>query len=60
MFNVKHLIPYRGDSSEEEEVVQNSRENSFEPGEDDADSIAEDYLETRGRRYARATRGPSR
>ena len=53
VFNVKHLIPYRGDSSEEEEEVLNSRANSFQPGEEDADSKAEDYLETRGRRYTR-------
>ncbi|GFS44399.1 hypothetical protein Acr_00g0090100 [Actinidia rufa] len=52
VFNVKHLMPYRGDSSEEEEVL-NSRANSFQPGEADADSKAKDYLETRGRRYAR-------
>ena len=51
VFNVKHLIPYRGDSSEEEEEeVLNLRANSFQPGEEDADSKAEDYLETRGRR----------
>ena len=51
VFNVKHLIPFHGDSSEEEDVTENSRANSFQPGEEDADSIAEDYLETRGRRY---------
>ncbi|KAF7137217.1 hypothetical protein RHSIM_Rhsim07G0165900 [Rhododendron simsii] len=37
-FNVKHLIPYRGDSSDEESV--NLRANSLQPGEDDADLIA--------------------
>ena len=31
----------------------NSWSNSFQPGEDDADRIAEEFLETRGRRYAR-------
>ncbi|GFS34996.1 hypothetical protein Acr_00g0037210 [Actinidia rufa] len=57
VFNVKHLMPYRGDSSEEEEEEEeeelNSRANSFQLGEEDADSKAEDYLETRGSRYAR-------
>ncbi|GFS29747.1 hypothetical protein Acr_00g0008180 [Actinidia rufa] len=52
VYNVKHLMPYRGDSSEEEEVL-NSRANSFQSGEDDVDSKAEDYLETRGCHYAR-------
>ena len=45
VFNVKHLMLYRGDISKEEEVL-NSRANSFQPGEEDADSIAKDYLET--------------
>lgn len=54
VFNVKHLLPYRGDSSEEEEEGLNSQPNSFQPGEDDADRMAEDYLETRRCRYARA------
>ena len=53
-FNVKHLIPFHGDSSEEEDVTENSRANSFQPGEDDADNIVKDYLETRGRHYRRA------
>ena len=48
-------MPYHGDSSEEEEVL-NSRPNSFQPEEDDTDSIAEDYLESWRRRYARAAR----
>ena len=60
VFNVKHLMPYRGDSLEEEEVVSNSRVNSFKPREDDADSITEDYLETWGHHYTRTARGPSR
>ena len=47
------LIPYRGDSLEGEEEVLNSRENSFQPGEEDADSKAEDYLKICDRRYAR-------
>ena len=54
VFNVKHLIPFCGDNSEEDDEIANSRSNSFQPGEDDADSIAEDYPETRGRRYGHA------
>ncbi|KAG5527003.1 hypothetical protein RHGRI_028065 [Rhododendron griersonianum] len=42
-FNVKHLIPYRGDSSDEESA--NSRTNSLQPGEDDADLIAYAYMD---------------
>ena len=53
VFNVKHLIPYRGDSSEDDDGGANSRANSFQAGEDDADSVADAYLETRGRRYTR-------
>ena len=48
---MKHLIPYCGDNSGKE--VLNLVANSFQPGEEDADSKAEDYLETRGRRYTR-------
>lgn len=42
VFNVKHLSPYRGDNSEEEEV--NSRANFSHPGEDDVACIADNYL----------------
>ena len=49
VFYVKHLKPYYGDSSEEE--VLNSKANSFQPLEEDADSKAEDYLEIRGLHY---------
>ncbi|KAF7152556.1 hypothetical protein RHSIM_Rhsim01G0096500 [Rhododendron simsii] len=38
-FNVKHLIPFRGDSSSDEDA--NSRANFFLNGEDDADVIAD-------------------
>jgi hypothetical protein len=34
VFNVKHLVPYIGDSSYED---ANSRANSLQPGEDDVD-----------------------
>lgn len=36
VFNVKHLIPYSGDtSSSEDEMASHSRANLFHPGEDD-------------------------
>ncbi|KAB5511953.1 hypothetical protein DKX38_028981 [Salix brachista] len=44
VFNVKHLIPFRGDSSSEEDLP-NSWSNSSQQGEDDADRIANTYLE---------------
>ena len=48
VFNVKHLIPFNGDNSEDDnEDFLNSRPNSFSPGEDDVDSIALRYLEAR-------------
>ena len=58
VFNVKHRIPYRGDNSEEEDMTENSRANSFQPGEDDADSIADAYLETRSCKYTRPVKQP--
>ena len=36
VFNVKHLIPFAGDSSDDD----HSRMNSVYPGENDADEIA--------------------
>ena len=51
VFNVKHLIPYRGDNSDDEAVgSMNSGSNSFQPGEDDADGIAITFLERLDRR----------
>ncbi|KAF7144658.1 hypothetical protein RHSIM_Rhsim04G0098200 [Rhododendron simsii] len=41
VFNVKHLIPFRGDSSDDE---ANSRANFFLEGEDDAVAIEECYF----------------
>jgi hypothetical protein len=41
VFNVKHLVPFIEDSSEED---ANSRENSIQPGEDDVDQDAWEYL----------------
>ncbi|PKI57100.1 hypothetical protein CRG98_022494 [Punica granatum] len=42
VFNVKHLIPYTGDSLDED----NSRANSLHPGENDAvEEAASRYLE---------------
>ncbi|KAL4200467.1 hypothetical protein AMTRI_Chr03g56650 [Amborella trichopoda] len=44
VFNVKHLIPYAGDTSSDEEL--NSRTSSLQPSEDDAvEIIVLDYLE---------------
>ena len=40
VFNVKHLIPFRGDNSEDDDEIANSRPNSFHPGEDNADRRA--------------------
>ncbi|KAF7120408.1 hypothetical protein RHSIM_Rhsim13G0079100 [Rhododendron simsii] len=48
VFNVKHLIPFRGDSSSDEDC--NSRSNSFQVGEDDPDQVATAYLESLDRR----------
>jgi hypothetical protein len=36
VFNVKYLVPFIGDSSDEK---ANSRDNSFQPVEDDVDQI---------------------
>ena len=42
VFNVKHLIPYTGDSSDDDD----SRTNSLHPGENDAaEDLASRYLE---------------
>ena len=41
VFNVKHLIPYAGDSSDDD----HSRANSVYPGENDADEIAIRFME---------------
>ncbi|KAK0604746.1 hypothetical protein LWI29_019042 [Acer saccharum] len=45
VFNVKHLIPFHGDSSDDDTMI-NSRMNFLQPGENDAaDQLALDYLE---------------
>ena len=46
VFNVKHLIPFHGDSSDDDTAV-NSRTNFLQPGENDTavDQLALDYLE---------------
>ena len=41
VFNVKHLIPYAGDSSDDD----NSRANSVQPGENDVDEVACAFME---------------
>jgi hypothetical protein len=43
VFNVKHLIPFIEDTSEED---ANSRTNSLQPGEDDVDQIASEFMKT--------------
>jgi hypothetical protein len=40
VFNVKHLVPFHGDSSSEDADFPNSWPNSSQHGEDDADRIA--------------------
>ena len=44
VFNVKHLVPFRGDSSSDDEAKLNSRTNSCQLGEDDVDRLADSYL----------------
>ncbi|KAI9174135.1 hypothetical protein LWI28_012455 [Acer negundo] len=45
VFNVKHLIPFHGDSSDDDTAI-NSRTNFLQPRENDAaDQLALDYLE---------------
>jgi hypothetical protein len=46
VFNVKHLVPFIEDSSEEDE---NSRANSVQPGEDDIDQDALEYMRKKRR-----------
>jgi hypothetical protein len=41
VFNIKHLVPFTGDSSDDD---VNSRANSVQPGEDDVDHNAWDYM----------------
>jgi hypothetical protein len=41
VFNVKHLVLYIGDSSDDD---VNSRENSLQPREEDAYQIANNYM----------------
>jgi hypothetical protein len=43
VFNVKHLVPFIEDSSEED---ANSRTNSLRPGEDDVDQMASEFIKT--------------
>ena len=44
VFNVKHLVPFRGDLSSEDDDLPNSWLNSSQPGEDDVDRLASSYL----------------
>jgi hypothetical protein len=45
VFNVKHLVPFIEDSSDED---ANSRTNSLQPGEDDVDQIALEFMRMNG------------
>lgn len=45
VFNVKHIIPYTGDNSDDE-VAQNSRANFPAHGENDAELMGLSYMET--------------
>jgi hypothetical protein len=45
VFNVKHLVSFSDDSLEE---YANLRANSFQPGEDDVDQDAWEYMRKRG------------
>lgn len=42
VLNVKHLVPFNGNSSYGDE---NSRANAFQPGEDDVNQIAPSFME---------------
>jgi hypothetical protein len=46
VFNIKHLVSFIDDSLEED---VNSRANSIQPGEDDADRDAWEYMRKKGR-----------
>ncbi|KAK3188959.1 hypothetical protein Dsin_028520 [Dipteronia sinensis] len=43
ILNVKHPVPYNGDPALEDEEVLNSRQNSVQPVEDDAERMASSY-----------------
>ena len=45
VFNVKHLVSFIGDSSDED---ANLRTNSLQPGEDDVDQIVSEFMRTNG------------
>jgi len=44
VFNVKHLVPFHGDSSSEDEDLPNLWSNSSQHREDDANRVASSYL----------------
>ena len=58
VFNVKHLIPFTGDSSDDDTVL-NSRSNFLSPRENDVDQAALDFLDRfdRVQVYKRASTG---
>ena len=52
MFNVKHLIPFTGDSSDDD-TVSNSRPNFLSPGGNDVDQTTLAFMEEYDRRGVR-------
>ena len=45
VFNVKHLIPFYGDYSDDDADADNSRSNFLYPGENDAEEQALKFME---------------
>ncbi|GJW71822.1 putative reverse transcriptase domain-containing protein [Tanacetum coccineum] len=48
VFNVKHLVPFMGDSSDEDDAVLNSRSNLLYRGGNDAVQLEEVFMQKRG------------
>ena len=53
VFNVRHLIPYVGDSSSGDDDAANLRVNFLHPGRNDVEQKEIEYLEARDRRSRR-------
>ena len=52
VFNVKHLVPFHGDSSSEDEDLPNLWSNSSQHREDDANRVASSHREDDANRVA--------
>ncbi|GKD58070.1 hypothetical protein Tco_1295579, partial [Tanacetum coccineum] len=48
VFNVKHLVPFMGDSSDEDDAVLNLRSNLLYRGGNDAVQLEEVFMQKRG------------